>query len=411
MMLFWLFAVVMILLALAFVLPALLGKGKQRDIDQDQQNIQIARERLAELQAEKDSGNITDEQFTQAQRELERALLNDVQQSEQKATASRHPAYRLIITLVLLVPAITILMYFQLGQPQAIDMRMAKSGSETTAEHGTADGMPSVDVMVAQLEQRLEQNPNDAQGWFLLGRSYMTMGRYQEASQALEKVHALVGDHPSVLLSYADALTMLNGGRLSGKPFELIKKALQMEPNNATGLWLAGMAYEEQGDYQQAIAHWQRLLPLLNDDPTSLSKVKGLIARAAEQSGQPVPEMETTQSSAEIRVSVSLSPDLQQKANANDIVFIFARAPQGPPMPLAVVRKKVSDLPIEVTLNDDMAMMPNLKLSGFQQVSVSARISKTGNAIAQSGDFESESQLVDVQPGQTATIHINKTVK
>jgi len=270
-----------------------------------------------------------------------------------------------------------------------------------------------MEQLVAGLAAKLQEEPENAEGWFMLGRSYMSMGRYPEAAAAFKRVHDLVGDEPAVMLRYADALAMAQGGKIA--PFELIQRALQIKPDDTTGLWLAGLGYEEQGQYEQAVQHWRKLEMMMQDDPAALNEVRNLIARAEQQLGRTV-TVETTPakpaavSSAALTVTVSLDAALQDKVSADDTVFIFARAMEGPPMPLAAVRKQVRDLPLTVTLDDSMAMMPQMKLSNFTDVTVGARISKSGAPRAQSGDLQGEISSVKTDNKSMIQLRIDQVV-
>jgi cytochrome c-type biogenesis protein CcmH len=280
---------------------------------------------------------------------------------------------------------------------------------------GSGDGeLPSVEEMVKGLEQRLAQNPEDPNGWYLLGRTYMSLSRYRDAITAYEHVQELAGEHPRVLVSLADAVAMAAGGNMAGRPTELVTRVLEIAPNDTTALWLAGLAAEERGDLEQAVTYWTRLYPLLSDKPGSQQQVRALIARAGGEApepaaalpsimpaGSPAPAAPATADKGasdaggrSLTVKVSLAEPVRASAEPDDTVFVFARAAEGPPMPLAVARRKVRDLPMTVVLDDSMAMMPAMSLSKFDRVQVAARVSKSGSAQASSGDLQSESVLV-----------------
>lgn len=408
---FWMIAIMMMAVVLAWMTPALLGRRHVPELDRNKQNAGIARERLHELEADLHSGVITEAQFDQSRNELELALFTDVSREiAQRANKQPLRGRWVIAVLLLVVPTLSASLYLYLGHPAALRGDSAFTGAQLSAEDPGAtstDELPTMEAMLARLKNRLQQQPDDAEGWFTLGRSYMSMGRYPEAAEALEKVHRLVGDNPSVLLSYARALAMSNDGRLSGKPFALIQKLLQAKPDDPTALWLAGIGYEEQGDYAAALRHWKRLQPLLlDDDVQSQTEVRQLIASAEEKLGHKV-EVKEAVPAAKLTVQVSLDPALVDKARPTDTLFVYARAMQGPPMPLAVVRKQVRDLPLEVTLDDAMAMLPGMKLSSFSAVRVGARISKSGNARSQSGDLSGEVDAVSVTRTSPVQIVIN----
>ena len=328
-----------------------------------------------------------------------------------KRGLNRLADWRLAAGIAILVPAIAITLYLVRGQPQPADPS-ATSGSAVPAD---SQHPHSIEDMLNQLAARLVQQPYDIQGWFTLTNSYVALGRYDEAVRAMERLYQLVGDQPDVLLRYADVLAMSNDGRMSGRPAELVQKALSQDPDNGMGLWLAGMAAAEKGDHRQAIDYWERLLPQLKDDPESQQEVEQLISRARQETMGKDTQVATLTATDmvdtadhAITVNVSLSPWVAKEAGPDDALFIYAKAVDGPPMPLAVVRKKVSDLPVEVILDDSLAMMPSMKLSLFDQVQVNARISKTGNAIAQSGDYIGESSTIEEDRTDPVSIVIDK---
>lgn len=418
MIMFWVLAAALIVIALVFLLRPLRLDSRVSDIDRAAQNVVIAKERLNELKIEFEDGLISEEEYKQTQQELELSLLNDVEQaSDDKENITNAQSYNRVSQLGLLVfiPVVAVVFYTFLGQPELIDGVKKQAAAGHTSTDGKTQ-LDSVEDMVAKLAERLKNEPNNAEGWFMLARSYMSMGRYKEAVDALEKTNKLVPDNPVIMLRYADALTMLRGGQISGKPFELIKRAVELSPDNHTGLWLIGMGYEEQGAYKKAISYWNKLLPLLTDEQ-SKTQVQQLISRAKREAGITTTDdsaaqvvTKETQPVKAISVSVSIDKDKLKNISGNDVVFIFARALQGPPMPLAVVRKQVKDLPIEVTLDDSMAMMESMKLSSFKQVQIVARVSKSGTAKVQSGDLESDVSVASAGQKEKVKLEINKSV-
>ncbi len=414
MIVFWIFAALMLAAALLLLVPALLGRKQVRDLDRNQQNVAIARERMKELEAEYGRGTLSETDYEQAKRELEQALLHDVEETAEPVTISPATAARgALLWVVLGVPLATVLLYLQLGTPNAMQPQV-----QSAAPQGHAGGdstAATMEQLVAGLAEKLQEEPENAEGWFMLGRSYMSMGRYSEAANAFKRVHDLVGDEPAVMLRYADALAMAQGGKIAGEPFEFIKRALELKPDDTTGLWLAGLGYEEQGQYEQAVQHWRKLETMMQDDPASQNEVRNLIARAEQKLGRAVtvetaPAKPVAASSVALKVTVSLDAALQDKVSAEDTVFIFARAMEGPPMPLAAVRKQVRDLPLTVTLDDSMAMMPQMKLSNYAKVLVGARISKSGTAKAESGDLTGEIENVATNTADQITLTISKRI-
>ncbi len=411
---FWIFAALMLAAALWLLVPALLGRKRISDLDRNQQNVAIARERLKELESEYGRGGLSEADYAQAKQELEQALLNDVDETTEVSATTVSSSTRASLAWVAIgVPLAAILLYLQLGAPEALQSQAQVAA--TPAGHANGDTAANMEQLVAGLAAKLQQEPQNPEGWFMLGRSYMSMGRYAEAANAFQQVLQQVGDDPDVMLRYADALAMAQGGTITGKPFELIKKALELKPDNATGLWLGGLGYEEQGEYEKAVQLWRQLETQLQDDPASLNEVQNLIARAEQKLGRSV-AVETsaikpvTAGGVALKVTVALDATLQDKVSADDTLFIFARAMEGPPMPLAAVRKQVRDLPVTVILDDSMAMMPQMKLSNYATVLIGARISKSGTATAQSGDLTGEIENVATSSKKQLTLTISQRI-
>lgn len=266
--------------------------------------------------------------------------------------------------------------------------------------------------MIKSLQARLEQNPNDGKGWAMLARSYAVLGRYSESAAAYEKATNLIPDNAALLVNYADVLAMANGKSLQGKPLDLIHSALKIDPNNTKALLLSGKAAYQSGDYVHAVGYFEKLLQLLPPNSPQAKQVSDNIAQIrAEQSGKQLPAKGEAQSvtGAQIAGVVSLSPSLAVKVAPTDTVFVFAKAVSGPPMPIAVIRTQVKDLPQKFILNDSTAMTPAMKLSNFQEVMISAKISKSGNATPQSGDLRGEIASVKVGAGNVQLV-IDKIV-
>jgi cytochrome c-type biogenesis protein CcmH len=371
---FWILVGLLILAALLIVLPPIWRSREIAAADQDQRNIVIARQRLVELQEQLQTGTLTQAQYEEQRAELEVALSDDLDIPTQ-AKASGTKGRWMVFVLVLLVPLAALTLYAGLGSYASLNQ---------TSDNSAMPGPEDINRMVAGLAARMKSNPNDAQGWLMLGRSYKYLQQYPEAADAFAQAYRLLGDQAEVLLSYADALAMANDGRLSGKPAELVFKALALEPNNMTGLWLGGMAKAEAGDAAGAVQLWRKLEALLPPDSEARQEIQTLMANVENRRPE---EQPTEAASPGIDVEVSLAPELRTKISPEQTVFIYAQALSGPKMPLAIVRKQVSDLPLTVNLNDSMAMMPEMKLSRFDQVKLIARISKSGNATQQPGDL------------------------
>ncbi len=412
--------IALILLALAFFVPALFRKNTLEADTFDQQNILIARQRLKELKQDLEAGTIEAQEYEQVRADLENTLAADLSVTSQTiAGTETEPAQNskgLAIILLVLVPFLAILTYAQLGEFDAITGKIA---AQQAAESSGHDQSMSIEQAIEQLSARLEQEPDNAEGWYMLGRSYMAVQRYNEAVAAYKRSVELFPGNADLLLSYADALAMSEGRRLSGKAYTVINQALSIQPDNMQGLWMAGMAASETGDFKQALTHWYKLYPLLNNNIEGQTQLRSMISNvesnmtpaevAAVKSAAPAPVAQPlADNGVGIKVNVSLDEALYEKVSVNDTLFIFAKAMQGPPMPLAAVRQQAGSLPVDVVLNDAMAMMPDMKLSKFETVKVAAIISKSGQAGMQPGDLFGEVSSVDVNTKQTINIVINQ---
>jgi cytochrome c-type biogenesis protein CcmH len=275
-------------------------------------------------------------------------------------------------------------------------------GTSTSARVTQNSPMPPEHIeMIKALSDRLEQNPDDGKGWSMLARSYAVMGRYSESAAAYEKATNLIPNNSALLMDYAEVLATANGKNFQGKPSELIHQALKIDPNNTRALFLIGKAAYKAGDYTLAVDYWEKLLKLLPPDSPQAKQISNNIAqvRAQENSSkrpQTQGQAQPATNGAQIAGVVRLSPALASKAAPTDTVFVFAKAVSGPPMPIAVIRTQVKDLPQKFILNDSMAITPTMKLSNFKEVEIIAKVSKSGSATPQPGDLRGEVAPVKV---------------
>jgi cytochrome c-type biogenesis protein CcmH len=243
-----------------------------------------------------------------------------------------------------------------------------------------------LEAMVARLAAKLRENPDDAEGWKLLGRSYSVMGRFPEAVDAYAKAAQRAPRDAQLLADFADVLAMARGQRLEGEPARLVERALEIDPKNLKALALAGTAAYERQDYAGAATLWGRMLPLVPPDSEDARMIAGNVEEAKKLAG--------IGAHPGVRGTVRLAPALAKQVKPNDIVFVFARAAEGPPMPLAVLRAKAAELPLAFNLNDSMAMAQGLTVSAHPRVVVTARVSKSGSAKPTPGDLQGASAPV-----------------
>jgi cytochrome c-type biogenesis protein CcmH len=412
MLIFWLCASLMIAVALAVVLPPLFRRQHSNNDTRADASTALFRDRLAILERDRHAGDLAEDDYREARHELERELLAEADEAAKRP--SRHAAGTPVaaVLVAVIVPLVAVGLYLQLGTPEAL-----KGASSPPVIEAAARGeIPhSLEEMVARLEARLARNPDDADGWVMLGRSYAAFNRLQEARAAFYKADSLRPDHPLTLVAHAETLAGLQDNRLDGEPERLIRRALVIAPNFPRALWLAGIIDFRRGDHAAAAASWRRLLDQGGLNEAQTRQVQQAIARAAATPEPAVTAGARTGGAsaippATLRVEVTIAPELAAQTAPGDALYVFARAESGPPMPLAVSRHTVAELPLTVTLDDGMAMSPQLRLSTFPSVVVGARISKSGNATPASGDFRGRSAPLSTSGETSVSVVIDAVV-
>jgi cytochrome c-type biogenesis protein CcmH len=417
---FLLAAALMLIAALAFVLVPLLRGKASSDPQHEMQR------KLKALEAARADGILSDAEYAD-----KRAALVEAAPAVSMAKSPRtQSAFYAAIAVALLLPAAAILLYRQAGTPTALDPANLVARADDAGEGHIAD----MQAAIAQLAEKMKQEPNNAEGWSLLGRAYKSTGNFTAARDALKHAHGLLPNDPDVAIDYAEALVLTDSGhRIQGEALALIEQAIKANPQNQKGLWLAGIADSQAGNYDDAIKKWNTLLPLLPADSSVADSVREQIAKAeALRDGKPMPaEQEaanlpavpattgavandkqeaSTSEGSHIAVKVTLDPKLKDKVAPGDTLFVFAKAASGPPMPLAIARLTAAQLPAEVTLTDAMSMMPQMKISTFPQIIIGARISKSGQAIAQSGDLQALSAPIANTRSEPVELTIDQVV-
>lgn len=358
-------------------------------------NVAAYRQRLAEIQADNDAGLLDADTAASLRGELDARLLRDAEGDEAVGGSTSRRSGALAAALAAVVLAVAAGGYFESGSWKT-QQRIAGAPS--------ADGEgQSVEEMVGRLAQRLEQNPDDPQGWALLGRSYFVMQRYAEAAQAYGRANTLTAQRePQLLVGEGEALGLSQDRDLRGRPRELFDAALAIAPDDGKALWYAGLAAAQAGEPQIAKTHWQALAR--QELPPDLRAV--LDERLRELGAEPAaaaPALASAQTDAPVlRVAVSLSPTLREQVPADATLYVFAKAAAGPPMPLAVFRGSARDLPREVRLDDSMAMSPAAKLSQFDRWTVTARVTRSGQPQAASGDLQGSLTVARGELGESA---------
>ena len=397
---FWISAALLLALALALVLPALLKSKNGFDKTAGsaaQANLSVLRSQLTQLDADFAAGSINADQWALAKSEVERRALEEESASEAALTTTA-PAKstRTAWTLGLAIPLVALGIYGFIGNIQALDPANSLAKAETEPTPAEIEAM--VSAFAARLEAVPATQTPDSKAWEMLARSYAAMQKFPEANKAYKRAVELNPGNAQIMADHADVLAMLQGQSMLGEPTKLFERALVLDPNNLKALALAGSAAFEKKDFAKAIALWEKASKLA---PPGSDFAKGLassVEEAKAAAGAPTVTAKSaptaTVATASIQGVISLSPSLKSKVTPEDTVFIFARAAQGPRMPLAILKRKASELPITFTLDDSTAMADELKLSKFELVVVGARVSKSGNALPQSGDLVGQSSPV-----------------
>ncbi len=396
-------ALLLIAAALLFLLPPLLQGGKTKNvIERKDLNILVYKDQLKELETDLNNGNITQEQYDLAQSDLERSLLQDVEGEADVAQAKSDSGKYVAIVVAIVVPLVAISLYSILGEgKRGFDPKNFRAGMTTEGHEGT------LEQQVRKLQNHVQENPEDLEGWVMLARSYYFLKQYQAASDAFARTVAMTGEqNPGLLADYADALAMATGRNMAGKPYDLVKKALTVDPNHQKSLWLAATATYQAKDYKTTLEYWLTLRKQFPEGSDNFVQMTRNIAEVKQFMGMPIDEevaimqqaqegqapaavAEAPAAGVQPKVSgiVVLDNALKDKVSPTDTLFVFARAASGPRMPLAIIRTTVSELPLDFTLDDSSAMNPQMKISLFKEVVVGARVSKSGNAMPQSGDL------------------------
>jgi len=394
---FWIAASVLLLAALAFLLlPILRGRKAQAEEDRTALNVALYQERLAELAAQRAAGTLTEEQLEAGRADAARELLDDTEGSDDTRSTRLGRAVPLLAAL--LVPLLGYGLYLHWGASDKVEL--ARQFGEQPR---------SLEEMTVRLERAVEAQPDSAEGWYFLGRTYMNQERPADAAKAFARVIELAGRQPELLGQWAQAQYFAGNRQWTKELQALTDEALRADPQEVTSLGLLGIAAYEESRFQDAIGFWERLVATLPEEDPSRDAIKGGIARAREQLGETAPAPAAASESAAVRlqIEVTLDPSLQDDVRPDDSVFVFARAVSGPAIPLAAKRLRVADLPANISLGDADAMMPQLKMSNYPEVKLVARISREGNATK--GEWAGQSEALKTAGGdKTIRLMIDK---
>ena len=438
---FWVLMILMLLAAIGLLVYPLLKARQYSSLAYKDSNLKINDEKIKELDVDLKEGRIDQQYYKAAREELDRELLIDIP-AESKETAAehyanaakRHPA--LALTISVFVPMLALLLYLDLGMHSASD-------ESFVAGQQQAEEQPSVEEMTRQLEAKIEKDGGTVQEWIMLGRSHKYLGDNEQAANAFAVALEQDANNAQLMLELAEVLALNNNRVFTDDARALVLKAYALEPDNANTLWFVGVAEFQYGNHHEAIAHLTKLLPLAGGEEDVMKSIIAIVAQSRQaliDAGEEMPELEqilglkgmmaqaraaeaetamkptsTDVSTAgspgvSLQVLVDVSDQVRQKFDANDIVFVYAKAKQGPRMPLAAERITLAALPATIVLDDSMAMVEGMNLSAFDELVISARVTKTGSAIAQSGDFIGQVDVKGKKPDTKLNIVIDTVV-
>ncbi len=406
MILFWALAGAMVAASLAILLRPLLAKPPfARNADAaNTARVELFNEQLAQLERDAANGIIPEQRVAEAREDLARELARALEPAPApEGRIAQRPATGLAIVLCLSIPVMSFIGYMHYGNPATLHAEPPPLPA--------ANAPPDVGQMVRQLESRLQISPDDGAGWQLLGRSYFVLEQYKASAAAYAKAEALLQPDADLLVASAEAHAFAAGNQLAGKPRELLTRAIRMAPEHPKGLWLSGFAALQAGHADQALEFWTKLHGLLQPqsrEAQTLAKLIAEINKTGRSESQPpaalAAQSDVSAPKLRLQLRVSLDPAVAGRVTGSETVFIFAKAHQGPPMPLAAVKRLASELPLTVYLDDSSAMVPGANLSSAQRVVLSARVSGSGTPVAQSGDLEGSTGPLD-----TAEFDISKS--
>ena len=416
---FWIAAGALTLLVVAALAVPLLSRNRSSPrIAADAANVALYRDQLAELERDREQGVLSDEQFEQARIELDQRLLADVPvEPGTRADAAPHAsggAWRFVALAA--IPVIAVLTYLALGVPESLEGALPRQDAAGGAGHAQ-----NLAQLVDRLAARLEKNPNDVEAWVLLARSQQMLGQPADAIKALAKAIELEPRAAPLWADLADMLATHANGEWTQPAKDALARSLSLDPAHPKALWLAGSEAFARRDYGVALEHWEKLAPLTEPGSEVARIIQANIveARTLAAGGKPTAQAKPADPARTAAASgkdhaltgvVALDAEIAKRVQPNDTVFVFARAAQGPKMPLAIRRITVKDLPYRFALDDSAAMAPGMVISAFDQVIVGARVSRSGDAAPKPGDFEGLS--APIKPGTSGIqVTINAEVR
>ena len=365
--------------AVVFLWVLLRERKPVTQASQAKANAKVYRDQILDLDREHDSGHISDQEWQQSRDELSLRLLEDTSAVDDPAAKTEKPAIWTAVVLAVALPLGSMGLYMWVGQPEALNPLALK----------TPDQVDPKDLakMAQTLAEKLKDKPDNLQGWVMLGRTYRTLENFDAALKAYDSALKLSADD-DLKLERIEIIAMQRQGQFEGEPWNVIREILQRDPQHFGALLTAGSASYAEGKFADALKFWEQARKPLDANNPDLEGLESAIAAVRERLGMP-PAKATVAATSGLNVTgqVNLSAALKSKASPNDVVFIYATPANGDRMPLAIFKTTVSQLPLNFTLDDSTAMTPDRKLSAAGEVMVKVRVSKSGNAMPQSGDL------------------------
>ncbi len=403
----------MALIAAGVVVWVLLRQGPvATSASQAAANVKVYREQIQDLDREHASGHLSQSEWQQSRDELSGRLLQDTAQEDEPLVKTQAQAWPTAVFIAFALPIAAIGLYLALGKPEALNPMAAAAAAAAASPEQAAP--QELSQLAENLANKLQAEPDNLQGWVMLGRTYRSMGNLEAALKAFDRALKLQPDD-ELSLARVEVLAAKNQGRFDGEPWRVIREVLQRDPQNYGALLLAGSASYADARYADTLDFWQRArtqlaanhpdVPSLDEALSAVQKEVGAAqsptaakgAQAGPASGaaaQGAPQADAMGSSKggeasglSVSGQVRLSAAMQGQTSPSDVVFVYATPANGERMPVALFKTTVAQLPLRFTLDDSTAMLPDRKLSGAGQVFVKARVSKSGNAIPQSGDW------------------------
>ena len=342
-------------------------------------NAKVYRDQILDLDREHDSGHISGEEWQQSRDELSLRMLEDTSAVDDPAAKTEKPAIWTAVVLAVALPLGSMGMYMWVGQPEALNPLALKTPDQVDPKDLTK--------MAQTLAEKLQDKPDNLQGWVMLGRTYRTLENFDAALRAYDSALKL-SDDDDLKLERIEVIAMQRQGQFEGEPWNVIREVLQRDPQHFGALLTAGSASYAEGKFADALKYWEQARKPLDANNPDLAGLESAIATVRERLGMPPAKAAPAAASGlNVTGQVNLSASLKSKASPNDVVFIYATPANGDRMPLAIFKTTVSQLPFNFTLDDSTAMAPDRKLSAAGEVMVKVRVTKSGNAMPQSGDL------------------------